>query len=161
MGVAEYNWNFHMANGRCFMIVERFSLDSGSDIEVVFINPAGSGVEVGFRTFGFYGTAEGLVDGYPDPEIMDSGTTVTPVNKKIGHSNTSNVIIEHSGTYNYSTAAGIHPLIPGGSSNFRSGGEAASGLAYVINAGHGFVAKMTNDSSSSGTFGILYEWWEV
>lgn len=160
MGTLDFNWDYHVENGRAFSVGEYFDISSGDSLELVLINPNDSGVKLHIRVLDVTGTAEGTVEIYYNPTIVTDGTNLPIVNRKLDSNKVSVATVQYGGTYSYSTTKKIRSIIPGGSANFRSGGNVSRGLAFVIDAGRGILIKITNTSSQDGEYGVLLEWWE-
>lgn len=146
--------------GRLFVVSKRWEgVASGASVDFIISNPSNSGRELCLLMLQIMGTDQGWIDMYADSEGLGSGTTLTPVNKFIGHSETSVAHIEVDGTYTPGTQ--IHAtVLPGGSGIFATGGGAELGVGGIIGEGHNLHVRLTNKSSSASDLSIRVVWWE-
>ena len=146
---------------QAFMITKRFkSVASGDSIEIYLENPTGSGKMVEIATIEIVTTGECSIDVYSGNTITTNGTSITPVNMKIGATTTSVVNTEYGGTY--TTGDTIMELVsPGGSQIRAVGGQSEISGEIMLEEGQNIVVKVTNDSTSAENISVKITWAEI
>jgi len=165
-------WDYMVKNDQAFVGAEVFTIPNGGSVDVLFANPAGSGKTLKVRRLYVNGEANGLSEVYigtygtsgtEDIVKTADGTVIPILNKKNGGTNTSVAVFQYdtSGTkYTVNTSNRTRNLIPGGSGNFATGGEATVGLAGEILEGYAMIIRVLNTSSTDANYGVRIEWWE-
>lgn len=150
----------HAREGQVFVVSHRWEgVASGSSVDFIFQNPTGSGKELNLVILEIFGTDQAWIDMFADSTIDTAGTSLTPVNKYLGHSGTSVAHVEIDGSY--TTGTQIHAtVLSGGSGWFASGGGSELGVGGIIGEGHLLHVRLTNKSSNANDLSIRVVWWE-
>jgi len=146
--------------GYGFAACKRFeSVASGSSIEMLFLNPAGSGRDAYVALVEIIGLAQLYADIYINNEIASSGTEISCMNL-----NTNSIVepaakIYYGGTYTLGKLI-YNVVVPGGSHIRAVGGATDIGESVIIGEGKNFILKVTNASASATDFSARVLWWE-
>lgn len=146
--------------GRIFTIRQNWNgIADGTARNVVVDNPADSGVSMLTISPNFASSAESFAEKITNPAIDTSGTSITPRNKNLGASRTTNVSAETGGTYSGGTSRGQEVV---GSSAESGGGGGAIGVsdfALEIPPGNTVQYRIESDASSND-MSIALSWVE-
>ena len=147
--------------GYTFIVAHRESLADGASLEVLLENPSGSGRTVHIVIIRCVGAGEGTIEIYRGVTVTTSGSSLTPVNLKIGCPITSVCSAEYGGTYDVSGAQRyVDDVLPGGTIVRAVGDAAEVGENVVLEPNNNIMVRLTNVSGTTKNFSIKIVWWE-
>jgi len=135
--------------GRVFSVRENWNgIGDGTSRNIVLTNPPDSGISMLTTSPNFAAEQAAFVEKIQNVTIDTAGTAITPLNKKVGDSRTSEIAAETGGSYSGGTSRGISTI----GSNTGGGGAGAIGdvdLALEIPPGNNVQYRIESDSSGN------------
>jgi len=151
---------YKIYQGYGFASSKRFEgVGSGSHIDILFMNPSGSGREVYIVAVEITGYANLYADIYVDNGITSMGTEINILNLRPSSNINPVAKVAYGGTYSFGTLI-YNVVVPGGNVIHATGGRATIGETVVLDEGVNFILRITNASASSTDFSARALWWE-
>ncbi len=145
--------------GGAFDASKRFTVAAGGTAEVLFENPAGSGVTAYIIDIEITTEATAFVDMYQDSTVSAYGTKIPVLSKRVGSNVTPKCGAYYGGTYTTGNKV-LETLAYGGSKNFASGGQIAVGVGIIVPEGHNIHIVLTNPGTADLNASIRIIWYE-
>jgi len=133
---------------------KRVTVGSGDTHEFLIQAPDATDLKADIIGMEFTGGAQASIDILEDATVDTAGSDMLITNAKTGSSASTNLNLEHNGTYSGGTLS-AELLLPGGTQNTAQSGSAGDPIRTIVSNGDNLLVQLTNNAGSGDNeFGI-------